>query len=109
MEQEIRNEAAGAAEPGHRDGKRRSGGRAPAAQSIFSHLNIMENQAAGMQGKCGEMRGELEANKELLKAVDKMEVPSADLDALIHSDQVADQLNRQVAGLKMELEQMRRR
>ena len=59
-----------------------------------------------MQGKSWELRGELEVSKELLKRVDKMEVPPADLDALIRSDQVADQLRKQVAGLKLELEAM---
>ena len=37
-----------------------------------------------------------------------MKVPTADLDVLIHNDPVANPLSRQVAGLKIELEQLNR-
>ena len=77
-------------------------------QAFYARLNILETQLAQMQGKYGELRSELEANKELLKSVNKIEVPPADLDILIHSDPVAEPLARQVAELKMSLERMRR-
>ena len=70
----------------------------------YDELNMLMNQAAGMHTKWAEARSEYEACKELLKSVDKMEVPAADLDALIHADPVAGPLAQQVAGLKMELE-----
>ena len=96
--QELRNLAneAGAVDPDS---------LAQRVQHAFSQLNILTTESAGMQGKFAEVKSELEANKELLKSVDKMEIPPGDIDALIRSDQVADSLGKQLAFLKLQQSQ----
>ncbi len=77
-------------------------------QAAYSQLAILQTSAAAMQGRFGDVKGQLEVSMQLLKNVDKMEVSAADLDVLIHNDPVAEPLAKQVADLKMSFERLRR-
>jgi hypothetical protein len=77
-------------------------------QAAYSQLTILATSAAQLQARSAELRSELTADEDLLKAVDKMQIPALELEPLIRADPVAGPLARRVAGLKFDLEHSKR-
>ena len=69
----------------------------------FVQLNVdLTRQAVTVHGKYAEVTTQLEAETRLLKSVEKMPIPAAELDSLVRNDRVASPLAEALAALKVQ-------